>query len=749
MLSDGWNFIALTAQGTPRNTEQTTSSVISYDQQVHPGVLRIPVDQGDLWEGINNTRNTLFRDLPAGWTSIRLKILSFNPTQSNQQATLVAYQDDDNYVQISRTFEVFNRIMFTSETKAIANNLNSVEESATSNIYLRLDRDTLSETIASYYSLDGTNWTKVGTVVQSLSNPRLAIETGASPGGFPVADIEWAEISIEPLPPVMDELHAQPGSIVFKATQGEQLTASRPVFLYTSLGNIIGWKQSTDVSWLSADLNKGVTDGILKLSADPSGLMPGVFNGNLTLESSQSITGSVIIPVSLIVNPDIPIKIAVWKDNKEGAMSVSVDDGQPSAFAELNNNGFKGTYVMNGLTPPSFYTDYYNAGMELGSHLVNHPCNPVSDEILKSVEILPNITNLATYTPVPLNKIISLVWPCGYTNYREQAVASEFFLSARGYNINKLEDATPENFMNLKSYNSHEHPPFPPSDLKTVVDSAINLHKWFNLVLHNLTDDDGAINYAHSKNIWVTTIGNAVKYILQRDRIILDSYVQSPDEILFHVSRLPVLPSASKTFEEAFGSEDVITMMIDIDDDRLVASVLIDGVKNPFQTMKSDGNRILLTNIRPEPNISKSVEVIYLNEHVIPLTLSCDTLNFNTILNKNPENQSLVVQSEVYDTVRWAASVNSGNMNWKLNLTPGTGTLNDTIIISVISKGLPVGDYNRKITITSPEDRFYPYEIDVNLEVNPNILHQNYPNPFNSYTWIKYDLPENGFHQTE
>ena len=118
-------------------------------------------------------------------------------------------------------------------------------------------------------------------------------------------------------------------------------------------------------------------------------------------------------------------------------------------------------YVMNGSTPPSFYTDYYNAGMELGSHLVNHPCNPVSDEVLKSVEIQPNITNLSTYTPIPLNKIISLVWPCGYTNYREQAVASEYFLSARGYNINQLEDATPENFMNLKSYNSHEHHPFP------------------------------------------------------------------------------------------------------------------------------------------------------------------------------------------------------------------------------------------------------------------------------------------------
>ena len=78
-----------------------------------------------------------------------------------------------------------------------------------------------------------------------------------------------------------------------------------------------------------------------------------------------------------------------------------------------------------------------------------------------------------------------MIWPCGFTCFREQAIAAEYFLSSRGYNINQLEGATPDNFMNLKSYNSHEHPPFPPSDFKTLVDAAVNQKKWFNLVLHN------------------------------------------------------------------------------------------------------------------------------------------------------------------------------------------------------------------------------------------------------------------------
>ncbi len=744
LLADGWDFMALTTSGIQRNTEQTTGAVISYDQQVHPGVIRIPVDEGDLWEGINSTRNTLFRSLPKGWTSIRLKIASFDPSQNNQQATLVAYQDDDHYVQISRTFEVLNQIMFTSESGGNAVNLNSVPETSTTNIYLRLDRDTIAQIITSYYSSDSEAWIKVGDVSQSLNNARLAIETGASPGGFPNADFGWAEVSTQPLPQVEDNLKAFPGSLVFSSRQGEESQETRSVFISTSQGNIIRWNQSTDVPWLAADLQNGVSDGILKVHDLTAGLQTGIYHGNITLESSQSVGGPVTIAVTLIINPAVAVEPSAWKDGKAGAMSVSVDDGQPSAFNELNKNGFKGTYVMNGSAPPSFYTAYYQAGMELGSHLVNHPCGPVTDDDLMNVEILPNLTGLCNYTPVTINKIITLVWPCGYTNYREQELAYEFFLSARGYNINKLEDPTPENFMNLKSYNSHEHTPFPPSDLKAVVDSAVLLKKWFNLVLHNSTNDDGAINYARSKDIWIASIGSVIKYILQRDRFILSGYNKNSDQITFNVSRLAIPITASRNFEESFEPDDMTTLKVDIDDNRVVENVLINGIKNPFQTEVLNGNRVLLFNIRPEPDIFKKVEVVYRTQPVVIITLSSDTLNFNTLFNRNPPDQSLYIMTDGTGPVRWSASVYSEGTNWGLKISPASGYLNDSVVISVDSRGLPVGNYRKTVTIISPDDNFYPIDIDVNLKVNPIMLHQNYPNPFTSFTWIEFDLPEDG-----
>ena len=744
LLSDGWDFTAKTSSGTARNTEEISGAVISFDQQIHPGVLRIPVDIGDLWEGINNTRNCLFRDLPAGWTTIRLKIASFNPVQNNQQATLVAYQDDDTYVQISRTFEVSNRIMFTREAGGNAINLNSLQESATTNIYLRLDREPSSETIIAFYSLDGSDWIQVGSVVQPLMNPRFCIETGASPGGFPEADIAWAEISTQPLPPIKDELRAHPGSIVFTARQGVRQDEKRSLFIFSAMGNIIGWKQTSDASWITSDAENGLTDFVLKTGVNTTGLGPGIYHGNIKLESDQSTAEPVIIPVSLIVNPDVPVKIAVWKDGLDAAMSVSVDDGQPSGYDELSKNGFKGTYVTNGTTPPSFYTTYFNAGMELGSHLVNHPCNSVSDYNLKFQEILPNVSNLCIFTPVTPDKIISLVWPCGYTNYREQAVASDYFLSARGYNINQLEDATPDNFMNLKSFNSHEHTPFPPSDLKTMVDSAVFRHKWFNLVLHNMTNDDGAINYAKSKKIWVAPIGTIIKYLMQRDRCIISNYAESSDRSSFYVSRLSIPSTAAKDFEKSFGSEDITTILFDIEDNRLVESVIVNGVISSFRTEKQDGNILLFTNIKLDPGTDKYVEINYRGESAVPVSLNPDILNFNTVVNRNPDNKSLAILTQGNEPVRWNATVNGSGQNWRLNIIPNSGLLNDTIVISVISSGLPVGNYNKTITISSPDGNFYPYDIEVNLDINQGILHQNYPNPFNYSTWIEYDLPEDG-----
>jgi trimeric autotransporter adhesin len=423
-----------------------------------------------------------------------------------------------------------------------------------------------------------------------------------------------------------DDLRLHPVSVVFNAVEGHSLSATRSIFLFTAQGTSLSWNLTKDASWITTSATSGTTEAVLKIGVNTSGLQAGTYSGNVTVQSPASGAGALNVAVYLIINPDVSVIITPWKDGIDAAMSVTVDDSYGSGFTVLQSNGFKGTYYMAGSSPPSFATSYYNAGMELSSHTVNHPCYTVSDNNLRNQEIVPNISGICTYTPEPCKDVISMAWPCGFTNYREQAIISEYFLSARGYNFNQLEETTPENFMNLKSYNSHEHDPIPPTDLKTVVDTAVMKRKWFNMVLHSLTNDDGAITYAHSKNIWVAPVGTVIKYILQRDRFILTNYTSGIDRITYNVSRLQVPASPVRTFEDAFGINDSITMQIDVDDARTVENVFVDGSANPYKTKNISGNIVLLANIKPEPGVSKAVEIRY---HVTSTTLTVSGVTAN------------------------------------------------------------------------------------------------------------------------
>ena len=103
LQADGWDFMARTASGTARNTELTNGgNVISYNQGAHPGAIRIPLDSGDLWTYLNNSRNSLFRTLPTNWTRVELDLI-FAPVAQFQQVNMALYQDDDNYFQVART----------------------------------------------------------------------------------------------------------------------------------------------------------------------------------------------------------------------------------------------------------------------------------------------------------------------------------------------------------------------------------------------------------------------------------------------------------------------------------------------------------------------------------------------------------------------------------------------------------------------------------------------------------------------
>jgi len=709
LLADGWDFIARQWDGGPRDTEITDSeegALVSYDQGEHPGVLRIPADVGDLYQYLNNTRNSIFRDLPTNWASVRLE-LSFTPTNNFQQANLAIYDNDDSYVSVVHVFNVGERITMTREFRGgLLHYLEAGQALiSSSHIHLRIDRDQYDR-LTGFYSLDGNDWIAVGSLSQAFESPRLAIIVGGSNEGSPNVDIHKVDvITVQTFDP--PRLVLQPRQIVFNAVAGQSNTNRQQLRVtidrdYLPAAN---WTLTNTASWLLTSITNGSTPDSADLSVDTSGLLPGVYETVIACEAPGAVGTNA--RVTLIINPAERVQIAPWKGGLRGAMSLSVDDGDPSGFADLYAHGLRGTYVMNGDVAPNYYTEYYEAGMELGSHTITHVCGPLPDGTLRG-EIEGNVAGLLATSPATEAEVISFVWPCGYTSIKAQSVAYDYFLSARGYNINELEDSSPYNLMNLKSFNSHEHTPFPPEDLKTQVDAAIAEGKWFNLVLHQFNNHDEAVQYSVGKDIWVDTIGAVTKYIVQRDRTVFLNYQEGPEVVKFDFYRLPLDATPLRNFETVLSTNDVLTFKLNVSGLPSVTRVRVNG--EDVSVTARDGflywNSLVTTNIQ-------SVE-LDLGENAIPVlsTVSnqiVDEMMTLTVTN-TADDADLPYQSLSYvlivtnseGVIQNNAQISAnGIISWTPTETQGPGVY--TFITVVTDTAWPPGRDTNVFTVTVNE----------------------------------------------
>jgi glucose/arabinose dehydrogenase len=303
LLAAGWDFLARTATGSTRNTEQTSGLVVDYNQTAHPGVVRIPVDRGSLWAASNDTRNTIFRNLPADWESIHLKIAAFSPSKNYHAACLAAYQDDSNYVTICRSFSNGQRIEWWHETSGSPATISFVSNTATGNILLRLDRAPSTQTITAFFSLNnGTSWSQLpGSIVKPLSNPRLGVVVGGHQGSNSgiVADIAFAEVvTPAPAPPT---LSVTPASLAFSAVQGQPAPAAQYLTIANTGGAALNWTASADQPWVSVTPASGAAPNVLTIAVSPAGLAPGTYGATLTLSSLEAANSPRLVQVTLSV----------------------------------------------------------------------------------------------------------------------------------------------------------------------------------------------------------------------------------------------------------------------------------------------------------------------------------------------------------------------------------------------------------------------------------------------------------------
>ena len=281
------------------------------------------------------------------------------------------------------------------------------------------------------------------------------------------------------------------------------------------------------------------------------------------------------------------IKICDWKNCNSGAASVSIDDGYSSCRDKLNANGFKGTYfLLNTQSFTSsdwnFWNTIYNEGHEIGVHTQNHPCSAVNEATLRD-ELSSNKNDIVSNLNIPEEEVVSFAWPCGYTNTQEKQIASEYFLSARGYHINQLEEENPGDFMNLKSLNTpyYHSPPLTPPDYFEMADLAEVQGKWVNFVFHNVCQEDGAINYLATKDLWVAPIGDVVKYIKERQNAEIQNFQVTTSSL-----KLDIVDSLENTLYN-----EKLTIEVFIENQEAMF-VRINGAEVSFDTYINNGNYV-------------------------------------------------------------------------------------------------------------------------------------------------------------
>lgn len=153
------------------------------------GYLRITTQTGDLWTANNDARNLLLLNAPAGDFEISTRV-EIQPAQNYQQADLIVWADDDNYIKLGRSFSDSALVEFDAEiggaffSQAAASTLNAV--------YLKITRE--GATYGGYFSADGQDWRSVGQyAIAGQWNARVGVSAWNGDVSAPEipADFDW------------------------------------------------------------------------------------------------------------------------------------------------------------------------------------------------------------------------------------------------------------------------------------------------------------------------------------------------------------------------------------------------------------------------------------------------------------------------------------------------------------------------------------------------------------------------------
>jgi regulation of enolase protein 1 (concanavalin A-like superfamily) len=151
------------------------------NEQVSNGSLTITPEPGDLTGTTNTARNILVQPALGNWTIQTKLTLSSPPHTTTQQAGIIAYQDDDNYLKLDWEFSSgAARLSETTEDSLSGVPVNQVLTTIPTTglvnadtVWLRMVKD--GPRYTTYYSTDGLNFVQLYNVGASLSDVNVGL----------------------------------------------------------------------------------------------------------------------------------------------------------------------------------------------------------------------------------------------------------------------------------------------------------------------------------------------------------------------------------------------------------------------------------------------------------------------------------------------------------------------------------------------------------------------------------------------
>ena len=154
-----------------------------------PGSLVITPEQGNLTGTTNTAKNLLVQPALGNWTIESKLVFSSAPHANNQQAGIIAYQDDDNYLKLDWEFSSgAARLSETTEdslsgtpvTQVLATLPTAGVIGSNQTVWLRMTKT--GPRYTTYYSTDGVNFTPFYTTGAPLRDAQAGLFAFNGPG---------------------------------------------------------------------------------------------------------------------------------------------------------------------------------------------------------------------------------------------------------------------------------------------------------------------------------------------------------------------------------------------------------------------------------------------------------------------------------------------------------------------------------------------------------------------------------------